>query len=94
MLVKIRIAAPSTVIHAMSNSFNGDTHVDRDDILEEAKAIAEGAAEEIKTCLGLILDTRRLLVKLPHHKFIAWSSDFQKFIDRKTIGHADLKSLI
>ena len=78
----------------MSNSFNGDTYVDRDDILEEAKAIAEGAAEEMKTCLGLILDTRRLLVRLPHHKYIAWSSDLQKYIDRKTIGHADLKSLV
>ena len=88
------MAAPSTVIHAMANSFTGDTHVDRDDILEEEKAIAEGAAEEIKTCLGLILDTRRLLVKLPHHKFTAWSSDLRKYIGRKTIGHADLKSLI
>ena len=88
------IAAPRTVIHAMSYSFTGDTHVDRDDILEEEKGIAEGAAEELKTCLGWILDTRRLLVRLPHHKYIAWYSDLQKYIDRKTIGHADLKSLV
>ena len=87
-------AAPCTVIHSMSQSYSDKVHVDREDMIAVDKAIAEGAAEEVKTTLGLVLDTRRLLVILPHHKFVAWNSDLQKFIERKSICHSDLKSLI
>ena len=43
-------------------------------MVEMEKAAIEGPAEEIKIVLGWKIDTRRLLVSLPEHKFIAWTA--------------------
>ena len=86
--------APGTVIHAFSNVTEDEIGVDRDHFIARDKCEAEGAIAEERICLGWNLDTRKLLVMLPTHKYVAWSGDIDKLITRKTIAHADLLSLI
>ena len=86
--------APGTVVHAVANVTDDITDVKRDNLIARDKCEAEGAIAEERICLGWDLHTRSLLVKLPVHKCKAWSGDVQKLIDRKTISHADLISLI
>ena len=52
------IKAPITVTDAMSDNHHRSTNIPRDDMVEEDKIKAEGAAEEQKIYLGWILDTR------------------------------------
>ena len=63
-------------------------------LIEKDKCRAEGAPSEIRTCLGWLIDTRKLLIKLPSHKCKAWINDLNTFINKKSISHDDLKSLI
>ena len=86
--------APGTVVHAVANVTDDKMDVKRDNLIARDKCEAEGAITEERICLGWNLHTRSLLVKLPIHKYIAWSEDVQKVIDRKSISHADLLSLI
>ena len=87
-------AAPCTVIHALAHTASADTHIQRNNMIADDKNEAEGAPEETKICLGWILDTRRLLVTLPDHKFIAWSAQTQATIDQKSANNKQLSSLL
>ena len=86
--------APITVIDAISDNHYTCGYIPRDDMVEEDKTKAEGAAEERKICLGWILDTRRLLVQLPDHKNIGWKSQIQQVLDAKSVGWKDLASIL
>ena len=86
--------APGTIIQAVSNTSDDDLGVKRDHFIARDKCEAEGAIAEERICLGWILDTRRLEIRLPTHKFIAWSCDIDKLLNHKTISHKDLLSLI
>ena len=86
--------APCTVIYAVSNNPSSENHIPRDDMIEIDKCIAEGAISEERICIGWILNTRKLLIKLPEHKCKAWITDLKTFIKRISVNHNDLKSLI
>ena len=58
------------------------------------KCIAEGAPKEVHVCLGWTMDTRRLLVSLPFHKFKAWDGEIEQVLERSSISHEGLKSII
>ena len=68
-------AAPCTIIHAIAHLTQNELFVERDDQIAIDKCKAEGAPSEIKICLGWEIDTRRLLMKLPQHKYIAWDTE-------------------
>jgi hypothetical protein len=87
-------AAACTVIHAISHQASSDTHLPRQDIIADDKNEAEGAPEEVKICLGWQLDTRRLLVRLPYHKYKAWDSQILALRDRRTASDKDLRSIL
>jgi hypothetical protein len=87
-------AAACTVIHAVAHQAASDTFLPRQDIIADDKNEAEGAPEEIKICLGWQLDTRRLLVKLPFHKYKAWDSQITALSTRKTASDKDLRSIL
>ena len=55
--LKCLIAAPCTVIHAISHQANGSTKVTRQDMISDDKNEAEGAPEEVKICLGWELNS-------------------------------------
>ena len=85
--------APITIIEAVANQ--GDTAgIKRDDMVEMEKAAIEGPAEEIKIVLGWKIDTRRLLVSLPEHKFIAWTTQIDETLKNKTVSNDTLMSIL
>ena len=88
------IAAPCTIIHAVSHSCSGEKFLKRDDMIALDKCLAEGAPAEVKICLGWELNTRLLLIKLPYHKYKAWSTEIQTMINKKSTSHETLESII
>jgi hypothetical protein len=89
------IAAPCTVMHAVAHrAIGNETFVPRQNFISEDKNEAEGAPEEVKITLGWELDSRRLLIKLPAHKYKAWSSQVESFLTRKTANVDDLRSVL
>ena len=62
-----------------------DVPIDRNDILAEDKMKAEGAPSEEMRVLGWIIDTRRLLMRLPFDKFTCWSREVGEWIDPKRV---------
>ena len=88
------VAAPCTVIHAISHQAQGETFIPRQNMISEDKNAAEGAPEETKICLGWLLNTRLLLVNLPIHKYKAWDSQLVKFIASKSTNGDDIESIL
>ena len=89
------VAAPCTVLHAVSHQAEkGDMFVPRDDIIAADKNIAEGAPEETKICLGWLLDTRRLLISLPEHKYKAWDMQIKGLISQRSVSCKNLESVL
>jgi len=66
--------------------------VSRDDMLAITKALAEGAPAKELAILGWIIDTWRLLVKLPQNKFITWSQSVHGLLSRQG-QHIDFSTL-
>ena len=87
-------AAPCTIIHALAHSPSSSTFIHRQNMIADDKNEAEGAPEERKICLGWILDTRQLLVILPEHKYIAWTSQTVAMIDQASTSNKELSSLL
>lgn len=81
------------MLHAICHSTT-DSKLPRDNILAKDKNQAEGAPEERKIVLGWELDTRRLLVRLPDHKYKAWTSELQYAIKQKNISEGKLLSIL
>ena len=85
------VRAPITVIHAVVDNANIKSNwVRRKDMITDDKMETEGAAEEEKICLGWILNTRSLLVRLPVHKSIAWKSQIQSLLSKNSVSNIDL----
>ena len=78
----------------MSHKATNSTYLPRDDLVAKDKCDAEGAPSETKICLGWNLDTHCLLVNLPLYKYIAWENDLKNFMNKNSISHKDLKSLL
>ena len=86
--------APCTVLHAIAHSSSHPTHLKRDNLIADDKNDAEGAPEERKICLGWLLDTRKLTVSLPTHKYKAWSTQITDMLDQKTVSEKLLASVL
>ena len=87
--------APVTIMHAVAdNTTVAGSTVERKNIVAEDKMIAEGAAEEIKICLGWLLDTRRLKVQLPLHKVVAWKHQINTLLKNATVSNKELQSIL
>ena len=87
-------AGPCTVMHAIAHKNSAKHIVPRQDFIADDKNDAEGAAEEEKVVLGWSLNTRTLDIKLPYHKYKAWSSQLRSFILRQSTNAKDIQSLL
>jgi hypothetical protein len=58
------------------------------------KLQAEARLEEQKTVLGWLIDTQRLLVKLPTNKFIAWTNIIEEVMLNGTTTAKEMESVI
>ena len=81
-------------MHAMAHLTSDQLFVERDDQIAEDKCKAEGSPAEIKICLGWEINTRRLLMTLPEHKYIAWENEIEEVLNQKNINHKTLESII
>ena len=88
------MAGPCTIIHAMAHTASNDTTILRQDFIADDKNDVEGGPEEVKIVLGWVIDSRRLIIQLPTHKYIAWSSQLSSFQDRKSASSKVLQSLL
>ena len=86
-------AAP-LAIYVVSRDNTSTEPITRDDMITRDKMLAEGALEELKIILGWLYDTRRLLVALPKHKYIAWSDQIQEAINTRFIAYIDLDNIV
>ena len=87
-------AAPCTIMHAIAHKNEGVSHIPRQNFIADDKNEAEGGPEEVKIVLGWELNSRELLVSLPSHKFIAWSSQVKSFLSRVSASGDDLRSVL
>jgi hypothetical protein len=67
-------AASLLAIHAVCRPVADDEPVLRNELTAEKKLIAESLLEEVKTTLGWLLDTRRLLISLTMDKYSSWAA--------------------
>ena len=87
--------APVTVMHAIAdNARIRSKDIKRSDMVAMDKMAAEGAPEEEKVCLGWVMNTRSLQVKLPRHKAIAWSAQIEEVLESKTVSSKTLESIL
>lgn len=88
------IRAIPLAIHSIARPVNQSDDLPRVDIILTKKLRAEGTFEEIKTILGWVVNTRKLLISLPTDKHKKWTADIEKNIESKRISHKQLESLI
>ena len=68
--------------------------IPREDFEARNKLSAEAGLEELKTVLGWLIDTRRLLLSLPHNKFVAWTEIISSVLTRGTTTAKEMESII
>ena len=71
-----------------------DEPVPRKETLSLPKLKAEGTPSEMMIVLGWWLDTRRLLLRLPNDKFVAYSKEVEEILDAGKINGKDLEHII
>ena len=81
-------------MHIIGRPCDDDEALPRKDLTSLSKLIAEGRMEELKIIIGWLLDTRRMSIALPEHKFIAWVRQLQDLIDNEGATYRDLDQLI
>ena len=86
--------APSTVLEAVAHNAEGETFIQRQHFISEDKNEAEGAAEEVKICLGWSINTRQLTVSLPEHKYVAWHREISIILESHTVSNKALQSVL
>ena len=83
-------------IHLLARPFNASvaSNIPHNYIISAKKWLAEGTQEEIKTILGWLVDSRRLLVRLPPDKYTSYSSQVKDILTAGKINHKQLENLI
>ena len=66
-------AAVLLTIHIVARPLQMEEPIPRSHMVALQKLMAEGAMEEMKVVFGWLLDTRRLVIYLTDHKFVAWT---------------------
>ena len=81
-------------IHIFCRPLSHNEPIPRDNVVAAAKLTAEGRLEEVKTLLGWVFDTRRLLISLPVDKLNCWTSDILDIIIASEATYKQLDTII
>ena len=83
-------------MHVTSRPHAGDKlePIPRRPLLSQPKLLAEGSPAEVQIVLGWRIDTRRLRIELPDDKFLAWSRDLEKIMNRSGGPYHEVDSLV
>ena len=87
-------AAVPLAIHAIGRPVHNDEPIKRKNLMCFRKLLAEGRLEEVKTILGWTIDTRRLLIKLPKHKYVAWKKSILDMITSQQTNFKNLETML
>ena len=87
-------AAVPLAIHLMGRPLLPNEPITRSDLMCLRKLLAEGRLEEIKNTLGWDIDTRNFCVRLPSHKFKAWSLSITTILQSGSTTFNQLETLI
>ena len=87
-------SATPLVIHTLCRPLADYEPIPREKPLTLNKLLAKGGLSETKTILGWDIDTRRLTIALPNHKFIAWDNELKTLISSKRCPTKSLECLI
>jgi hypothetical protein len=87
-------ASSLLAIHTVGRPLADREPVLRNELTAEKKLIAESLLEEVKTTLGWLLDTRRLLISLPMDKFSEWSASIHFMVIMEYCRYDDLDTLV
>ena len=75
-----------SVIHDLLHITSLDTCHQATNFIADNNNEAEGAAEEVKICLGWELGTRQLSVLVSPYKEVSWKSQVVTVIENKTVS--------
>ena len=90
---KLKAAVPLAV-DVMSRKVAPMEPIPRSALLNKDKMSAEGALEETKIVLGWKLDTRRLMISLPDHKYEAWTGQIREILQTKRVTAKTLETVL
>ena len=92
--IKRAEAAVPLAIYSIGRPIHAQEPITRKNLMCFRKLLAEGRLEETKTILGWKIDTRRLLIQLPQHKYIAWKDSILIIISSRQTNFKDLETLL
>lgn len=81
-------------IHAIGRPNEKNKPIKRLELPSLTKITAEGRLEERKVILGWLIDTRRLIIQLPEHKYKAWTNSIDEMIEAKSTTHKAIQTLL
>ena len=81
-------------VHALGRPQSEVEHLPRDNLVSISKLAAEGSPTEEIVMLGFLLNTRRLTISLPNHKFTAWSTSVKNIKARGVTTHDELDTMV
>jgi hypothetical protein len=87
-------AASLPAIHAVCRPVAVHEPIKRNELTAEKKLIAESLLEEVKTTLGWLLNTRRLLISLTLDKYSEWAAAIIFILITESCGYNDLETLV
>ena len=86
--------AVALAVDTMSRPVHPSEPLPRGALINETKLAAEGRLEETKIVLGWLLDTRRLKISLPEHKFLAWTTQIGEMISTNKTTASNLETVL
>ena len=87
-------AAVPLAIHVLGRPVHSREPISRSNLICFRKLMAEGRLEEIKTILGWTIDTRKLIIQLPKHKYVAWSKSIVDIMKTRQTTFKALEKLL
>ena len=93
-IIKRNAASVPLAMHVSMRPLSQDKLVQRNETLSLNKLILEGTPSKLIVVLGWLIDTRRLLLRLPQDKFSRWRKELRDLIANPIISRAALESLI
>jgi hypothetical protein len=87
-------ASSLLAIHTVGRPVASPEPVPQNELTAEKKLIAESLLEEVKTTLGWLLDTRRLLIGLTMEMFAAWPVSIHFMVILGACSYNDLETLV
>lgn len=82
------------VIHSLKQPLADTEYIPLHHLVSKSKLTAEAALTELLVILCWKLDTRKLQIKFPEHKWIAWRKTLSDMINRRSINLKEVETVV